>query len=91
MTISVEIVCAWPERAMLRKITVEEGDTVSDAIASSGAPDELPQPEQLSGRVGVFGKVVGLQHRLRDGDRIEIYRPLLADPKETRRRRAKKR
>lgn len=90
MTISVEIVCAWPERAMLRRVTLEEGTTVSDAIASSGALDEIPHPDQLSGRVGVFGKVVDLQHRLKDGDRVEIYRPLLADPKETRRKRAKK-
>ena len=91
MTISVEVVCAWPERTILRKLRMEEGATVADAIGLSGAHGELPEPDQLAGRVGIFGKIVDTQRRLINGDRIEIYRPLLADPKEIRRSRAKKR
>ncbi len=91
MTISVEVVCAWPERTMLRRIMLEEGATVADAIGLIGACGELPEPDQLADRVGIFGKVVDVRRRLMNGDRIELYRRLLADPKEIRRSRAKKR
>jgi putative ubiquitin-RnfH superfamily antitoxin RatB of RatAB toxin-antitoxin module len=91
MRLHVEVVCAWPGRSISLKITVEEGCTVGKAITESGLLDLLPQPVELTGHVGIFGKLVTPNHRVGDGDRIEIYRPLVADPKESRRARALKR
>ena len=79
----IEIVYARPEAAEVRTVDLPAGSTVKDALAASGF--------QLQNRaVGVFGKRVALDHRLADGDRVEIYRPLAVDPKEARRRRAAK-
>lgn len=87
MSISVEVVCAWPGRVWLRRLSLPEGSTVADALAASGSRQAL-SGERLSGRVGIFGQLVTNGRLLRDGDRIELYRPLIADPKEARRRRA---
>ena len=77
----VEVVYAQPETAEVRSVQVPAGATVADAVAASG----------LQGSVfGVFGKQVLPTHPLREGDRVEIYRPLQIDPKEARRRRARK-
>lgn len=78
--IRVEVVCAVPDDVRLVELKLPAGATVRDALDASGMT--------ASGAVGVFGKVVGVQTRLKDGDRVEIYRPLTADPKEQRRRRA---
>jgi putative ubiquitin-RnfH superfamily antitoxin RatB of RatAB toxin-antitoxin module len=79
--VSVEVVLALPERQTLRRLLLPEGSTVADALAASGL-DAGP------GGVGVYGEVVPANTVLRDGDRVEIYRPLRADPKELRRLRA---
>lgn len=91
MSINIEICCAWPENAIRLNVQIAEGATVKDALAASGVRDAIPAIGDLTGLVGIYGKLTGLQQRLQAGDRIEIYRPLLADPKETRRYRAKKR
>ena len=83
-TVTVEIVLALPDKQTLRRVVLPAGSTVEDALAASGfAP--------LQGSVGIYGKAVPLRTILCDGDRVEIYRPLLADPKDLRRQRARKR
>jgi uncharacterized protein len=79
----IEVVYARPEAADLRTVDLPAGATVEEALAASGFRLE-------NQAVGVFGKRVALDHRLADGDRVEIYRPLAMDPKEARRRRAAK-
>jgi len=67
---------------------VEEGTTVGVAIERSGILDEFPEIDLAVNRVGIFGKVAKLDAPLAPGDRVEIYRALIADPKESRKRRA---
>lgn len=69
-------------------VELEEGSRLCDAIDKSGLAQKFDHFEVDPRRVGIFGKKVGLDQVLRDGDRVEIYRPLLADPKEVRRQRA---
>jgi putative ubiquitin-RnfH superfamily antitoxin RatB of RatAB toxin-antitoxin module len=78
----VEVVFALPREAREVRLDLPSGSTVRDALAASGfATTEA---------VGIFGKRVKLDQRLNEGDRVEIYRPLAMDPKEARRRRARK-
>lgn len=87
--IRVEVVYALPERQVLIALEVEEGTTALAAIERSGILRQFPQADPRRDGVGVFGKQVALDTPLREGDRVEIYRPLIADPKATRRERAK--
>jgi putative ubiquitin-RnfH superfamily antitoxin RatB of RatAB toxin-antitoxin module len=87
--IDVEIVYALPDRQVLRRILIPDGSTVGDAIRASGLRAEFPEIDPT--RVGIHGKPVPVDATLRDGDRVELYRPLRADPKEIRRTRAAKR
>lgn len=82
----IEVVCAWPERVWLRRLELPAGSTVEQALSASGAEQALAD-ETLSGRCGIFGQLVEGDHRLHDGDRLELYRPLLADPRDARRAR----
>ncbi len=84
----VEVSYALPERQTVRALEVEPGVTVEEAIRASGILEEHPEIDLKENKVGIFGKVTRLDTVLRDGDRVEIYRPLIADPKEARRRRA---
>lgn len=88
---NIEIVYALPHQADVRKLQVNTPCTVNEAIQQSGIllqhTIDLTQPNT----VGIFGQIVPLDRELIDNDRIEIYRPLMADPKEIRRRRAKER
>ena len=86
----VEVAYALPERQELVALEVEEGTTVREAIARSGIQERHPDAPMTRGSVGVFGKPVDLDAPLREGDRVEIYRPLIANPKEARRARARK-
>jgi len=86
----IEVAYALREEQVLVSLEVEEGATVLQAIESSRILARFPEIELVSERVGVFGKVVALNTPLRDGDRVEIYRRLEADPKEARRRRVKR-
>jgi hypothetical protein len=84
-TVAVEVVAACPGRQILRRVDLPAGSTVADAVAASGLAGS-------GARFGVYGKVVPAGTALREGDRVEIYRPLKADPKDLRRLRvAKKR
>jgi len=86
-TIAVEIAYADPERQLLRKVEIAANSTVADALGASAIAAELPAGFEPAG-YGIFSRIASLQTRLKDGDRVEIYRPLRADPKEARRRRA---
>ena len=86
--IAVEIVYALPDRQVLRRILLPDGSTVEDAILLSGLRAVFPEMDTT--HVGIHGEPVPVTTILRDRDRIEIYRPLQADPKEVRRKRAAK-
>jgi len=83
--LEVEVVYAQPERTESVRVRVPEGATVRDVLEKSGLL------ARVSGKVGIFGKLVRADAPVADGDRVEIYRPLAADPKEARRRRAARR
>lgn len=86
--IVIEVACAEPGRQSLVGIEVAEGTTIAQAIALSGIGAAHPGLDLSTMRTGIFGKLAPPGTVLRDGDRVEIYRPLRADPKEVRRRRA---
>lgn len=88
-TINVEVVYALPERQELIRLRLHEGATVQQAIESSGLLQKYPDLDPgKTNKIGVFAKLTKLDAELRDRDRVEIYRPLIADPKEVRRKRA---
>jgi len=84
----VEVVYALPDQQPLLHVQLTEGSTVEDAIRASGVLDAHPEIDLSRNKVGVFSKLVKLDEPVRDKDRVEIYRPLIADPKEVRRKRA---
>jgi hypothetical protein len=86
--LKIEVVYATPDRQVRYMLELEEGATVGDAVAGSGALAEFPEIDLTRNRVGIYGRLVTLGARLDDGDRVEILRPLVADPTEARRRRA---
>lgn len=88
--IAIEVVYASVERQRLLAMTVLEGTNVRSAVLASGLGEVFPELDLTSCPVGIFGKQVSDSENrvLQAGDRIEIYRPLLADPKEIRRQRA---
>jgi uncharacterized protein len=88
--LKVEVVYALPAEQVLIELQVKEGTTVGQAIALSGIQERFPDLRVSRGLVGIFGRPVELDALLCDGDRVEIYRPLLANPKQARRERAKK-
>ena len=87
--ICVEVAYADAHLQILRKVEIAANSTVADAIAASGLRAELP-PGFVPTAIGIFGRIVTPDARLHTGDRIELYRPLSADPKESRRRRARR-
>lgn len=84
--IAVEVAYALPDRQVVIPLTVPIGTTAIDAINRSGIPEQLPGLDVSDGRIGVFGRLCPPERVLAAGDRVEIYRPLVADPKEVRRR-----
>ena len=88
--IAVEVVYALPERQHLFNVGVAAGATVATAVRESGVLDRFPELVLERLKVGIFGRRVSLDHKLHPGDRIEIYRELIADPKTARRSRAEK-
>lgn len=88
--LKIEVVYALRDEQVLTALEVEEGVSVREVIERSGILRRYPEIELVPGRVGIFGKGVDLDSRLRDGDRVEIYRLLVADPKDARRRRVKR-
>ncbi|HTO49712.1 MAG TPA: RnfH family protein [Burkholderiales bacterium] len=84
----VEVVYALPDRQTLYALDVEAGATVRDVIERSGVLSAFPEIDLARNRVGIFGKLAALSTPVCDDDRVEILRPLEADPKEARRKRA---
>jgi putative ubiquitin-RnfH superfamily antitoxin RatB of RatAB toxin-antitoxin module len=91
-SIEVEVVYASVDRQRLLPLKVPSGSSVRQALLMSGMDREFPELDLTQCPVGIFGKVVSdpVSRILQAGERIEIYRPLLADPKEVRRLRAAK-
>ena len=85
-----DVIVAWAvdQHAVMRPVRVAPGSTVEQAIVASGLLKEIPEIDLGVNPVGIYGKKKTLDTILRPLDRIEIYRPLRADPKESRRRRA---
>lgn len=86
--LQVEVAYALPERQVIETVQVEPGTTAREAVALSDIESHFPGLDTSGHRLGIFGKVVADDHVLHTGDRVEIYRPLQADPKEVRRQRA---
>jgi putative ubiquitin-RnfH superfamily antitoxin RatB of RatAB toxin-antitoxin module len=85
--ITVEVAYAQKDRQELVTLTLPVGATAREAIERSGLPEKFPEIDLARNKLGVFAKLVKPDAVLRDRDRVEIYRPLLADPKEVRQRR----
>jgi len=87
-SINVEVAYALPEKQIIRAVNVDAGTTLGAAIVQSGIMMDFPELELEDAKVGIFGKACAMTTVLSEGDRVEIYRPLIADPKEVRRQRA---
>ena len=86
--INVEVVYALPHEQNLLRLQLPQGATVETAIRESGLLEKYPEIDLARNKLGIFGKLTKADAALRDKDRVEIYRPLIADPKEIRRQRA---
>ncbi len=84
-TIRVEVAAAMPERQLIVELVVAEGTTAWEAVLESKVQDHLPGLVVDRQALGIFGKRCSSDRELVDGDRVEVYRPLTADPKEIRR------
>ncbi len=87
-TMTVEVVYALAQQQTLLKCQVPSGATVTQAVQASGILAKYPEIDIAINKLGIFGKLTKADAVLRDKDRVEIYRPLIADPKEVRRQRA---
>lgn len=88
-TLSVEVVLATPERQVLLTVNVEAGSSVADVIARSGVESQFPDLAVAELAVGIWGRRVSLDSTVNAGDRVELYRRLVIDPREARRQRAR--
>jgi putative ubiquitin-RnfH superfamily antitoxin RatB of RatAB toxin-antitoxin module len=86
--IEVEVAYAKPAEQVLVKVRGHRGMTLGQAIERANIAERFPEISLTEAKVGVFGKVASKDAVLNDGDRVEIYRPLIADPKEARKQRA---
>jgi putative ubiquitin-RnfH superfamily antitoxin RatB of RatAB toxin-antitoxin module len=86
--ILIEVAYALPKKQLIIPIKVRVGATAGEAIKTSGIIKKFPEIDLEVNQIGIFGKLTQLDHVMRERDRIEIYRPLIADPKEIRRQRA---
>jgi putative ubiquitin-RnfH superfamily antitoxin RatB of RatAB toxin-antitoxin module len=86
--ITVEVAYATPQEQFLLSLPARAGITVEQAIKESGVLERFPEIDLKTSKVGVFGKLAKIDAVLNDHDRVEIYRPLIADPKEARKKRA---
>jgi len=81
----VEIVFALPDRQLLKSVRVACGESVADVVAKSGLREDFPEFEIDSLALGIWGREADRTQPVKEGDRIEIYRPLEMDPREARR------
>lgn len=87
--IRVTLALAFPERQEVVELELADGSTVADAVAAARIPERFPAIEVAKLKFGIWSREVGPATPLRDSDRVEIYRPLKADPKAMRRARAR--
>jgi putative ubiquitin-RnfH superfamily antitoxin RatB of RatAB toxin-antitoxin module len=83
--IEIEVAFALPDRQEIETLEIDAGGTVADALQRSTLPGRFSEIDFQALQVGVWGRVVRRDHILQEGDRLEVYRPLERDPKETRR------
>ncbi|MFU2318720.1 RnfH family protein [Rahnella sp. PCH160] len=88
--IRVEVVYALPEKQYMRTVKLEEGSNVEQAVIASGLLELRHDIDLKKNKLGIYSRPVKLVDTVSDGDRVEIYRPLIADPKELRRIRAER-
>ena len=86
--IHIEVAYGRLDEQLLLELTVEPGITAREAVERSGILEHFPEIDLAKNKIGIFGKAAKLDAELADGDRVEIYRPLIADPKEQRKKRA---
>ena len=86
--IKIEVVYALPHEQVLLKLDVPAQTTIAEAVKLSGLKDKFPEIDLEKGKFGLYGKLSKADVVLREKDRVEIYRPLIADPKEVRKKRA---
>ena len=89
-TISIEVAYAPPGQQFIVEVNVSPGTRLNAAVIASGILERFPEIDLATAKVGIYGKRVEPDTVLSEGDRVEIYRPLLTDPKEARRQRAGK-
>jgi len=87
-TIHVEVIYALPQRQERASLNLPEGATVQQAVEASGLLAKFPEIDLATNKLGIYAKLTKPDAVLRDRDRVEIYRPLIADPKEVRKQRA---
>ena len=85
----MEVACAEPSRQVVRRVSVPPGTTLREAVEASGVEGDFPDLGVERLEVGVFGRRLDPGTAVRPGDRVELYRPLAADPRELRRARAR--
>lgn len=90
--IRVEVAYARPDKQLIVPVTLARGSTLQQAVFESGITAHFPEIDPANQAMGIFGQAVSepALHQLRDGDRVEIYRPLIIDPKQARAERARK-
>ena len=86
--IQVEVAYALPHQQVIMPVKLAANSTVEEAIKQCGILEKFPEIDLTQSKVGIFSKLTKLDTILREKDRVEIYRPLIADPKEVRRKRA---
>ena len=86
----IEVAYASPQQSWLIQCNVEEGTTIQQVIEISGILERCPEIDLETNKVGIFSKIVALDVLIGAGDRVEIYRPLILEPKQARRLRAEK-
>ena len=86
--IHIEIAYATPQRQLILEQDIDPGTSPRQAVIDSIIDQHFPEIDKQDCDIGIFGKAIRPDHQLENGDRIEIYRPLIADPKEVRKKRA---
>lgn len=86
--ILVEVAYALPQQQLIVELMVPQGTTAEQAVEQSRIQQKFPEIDLAQNKLGIFGKLIKADTVLRERDRVEIYRPLIADPKEVRRQRA---
>jgi len=86
--ITVQVACGWPERQQVINVTMPAGATAREAVLSAGLAAEFSDLDPATASLAIFGAQVADGYQLRSGDRVDILRPLLRDPRDARREQA---